>query len=148
MKKTLFITVAAFLLGLSAPVKAQDCDAIVAPLITIRNLDDSYPAEKLAHYCQISQNSFYFTEQIPDDAVAYNLREVTNSLTGENIPKNFVVDLNTFSYWGYNFIQFQAKHQHQTIYFRLGSNNTYPYLAVRPREEAHARTDYPERYKD
>ena len=39
MKKVLIITAAIFMLGLLNPVKAQDCEAIVGPYLTIRGLD-------------------------------------------------------------------------------------------------------------
>lgn len=149
MKKALIITAAIFMLGLLNPLQAQDCDAIVGPYLTIRGLDStSYPIEKIEYFCRVSQNAFYLTNEVPEDAVVYNLRDLTNRITGQKISRDFVVDLNTLSLWEYNFLQFQVEHKNVTIYFRLGPKNTARFLAVRNYGEALDRTDFPERFKD
>lgn len=149
MKKALILTATIFMLGLFNPVKAQDCDAIVGPLLQERGLTkDTYPIEKIEHFCQVSQNSFYLTDQTPEGAVIYDLSDLTNKFTNRKIPHNFVVDLNTLSLWEYNFLEFQVRHSGVTIYYRLGQNNSAQYLAVRYYGEALERTNYPERYKD
>ena len=149
MKKALIITAALFMLGLLNPVKAQDCDAIVGPYLASRGLDsNNYPIEKIEYFCRVSQNSFYLVNEVPEGAVVYNLHVLTNKITGQRIPRDFVVDLNTLSLWEYDFLKFQVEHKNVTIYFRLGPKNTARYLAVRNYGEALDRTNFPERIKD
>lgn len=149
MKKVLIITAAIFMLGLLNPVKAQDCEAIVGPYLTIRGLDrESYPIEKFEYFCQVSRNAFYLVNEVPEGAPVYNIRELTNNLTGKHISRDFVVNLNTLSFWEYNFMHFQVSHPYVTIYYRLGPNNTAQYLAVRYYGEALERTNNPDSYKD
>ena len=149
MKKILIITAIIFMVGLLNPAKAQDCEAIVGPYLTIRGLDpQSYPIEKQEYFCQVSRNTFYLVDEVPEGAPVYNIREVTNRLTGKKVSRDFVVDLNTLSFWEYDFMNFQVSHPYVTIYYRLGSNNTAQYLDVRNYGEALERTNFPERFKD
>ena len=57
------------------------------------------------------------------------------------------LDLNTFSYYTYNFDHFQGLDPRRTIYFDLDGNGRH-FLAVRRYEEALDRTANPEKYKD
>ena len=147
MKKALIITAALFMLGLANPIKAQDCEAIIDPYLTTRGFDPAtYPADKMDYFCRVSQNAFYMVNTLPNDAIVYNLHDVTDKISGKKIPKNFIVDLTTFSFWGYNFMDFQVRHKNATIYYRLSPNNSARYLAVRNYGEALERTNFPERF--
>ena len=149
MKKIIFTVLAVIVLGLTNMSQAQDCRAIVRPMYILRQIDSTtYPAEKEAYFCQISQNAFYLTQQVPSGATVYNLSELTNTITGERLSQNFEVDLNTLSYWQYDFYRFEPQGKGQTVYFRIGRRTNHQYLAVRPYNEAQARVDYPELYKD
>lgn len=147
MKRVFLATIALVLLGFGKSLMAQDCRTIVEPLIIQRGIDtNTYPAEKLDIFCQISANQFYLTEQAPEGALVFDLTELQDVLTGQHIAADFVPDLSTFSYYRYNFLKFQAKDLDHTIYFRIGKKSNHTYLAVRSVWEAKERTYYPERY--
>jgi len=149
MKKIIFTTLIVFTMGWAGKIQAQDCNAIVRPLIILRNIDTNYyPAEKLAQYCIFSQCAFFITNQVPSDAIVNEITSLSNSVTGERVPQDFVADLNTISYWGYNFFEFRPRGYQQPIYFRMGSGSSVQYLGVRSYDEAMARSTEPERFKD
>lgn len=146
MKKIILTAIALVMLACTN-VMAQDCKTIVEPLIIMRDLDtNTYPAEKLDLFCQISANQFYMTNEVPKNAKVFNITQLRNVLTGENIPEDFVVDLNTLSYYRYNFLDFQVQDFEHTIYFQVGRKSDKTYLAVRSVVEAKMRTYYPENY--
>ena len=153
MKRIIFAVIAVVALGWANTSQAQDCDAIVGPFYTLNGIDpNDYPVEKGEMYCLISQNAFYITTQVPNGSYVFDLRDLSSTLTGEKIASNFEVDLNTLSYWAYNFEAFRPySDPHKpgvTIYFRIGKKSDHRFLAVRPYGEAMARALHPEEFKD
>lgn len=149
MKKIIIAAIAILAIGLTNQSKAQDCRSIVGPLIVLRGIDtNTYPAEKLDNYCQFSQNAFFITNQPPANAIVHDISELTNTVTGERVNQDFIADLNTISYWGYNFYNFRPRGEEGPIYFRMGRGRAVQYLAVRSYNEAMARTTHPEEFKD
>ena len=149
MKKVILLIIAVVSFGWTAFAQTgKDCNAILRPFYAQRGLSpDTYPAEKSEHFCNFSTNSFYFVDQLPHGAVFFSFSVLTNLMTGEKAPANTRVDLNTFSYFTYDFPTFQGQFPYKTIYFELVGND-HRYLAVRPYGEAIDRTEYPEKYKD
>ena len=149
MKKIIFTLLVVFTLGLTNMVQAQDCRAIVRPLVILRGIDTSwYPAEKLEFFCQFSQNALFTVQSVPEGAIVHNIGEVTDLLTRQKAPQNMVADLNTLSYWQYDFDEFRPRDYKQPIYFRMGGEGSSQYLGVRCNNEAMARTNHPEEFKD
>ncbi len=149
MKKIILSFIVVVVFGATNMASAQDCSAIVRPLCIQRNIDTStYPAEKLELFCSYSRNIFFFTQQVPEGANVHDIWELTDYMTGEKLPRTFVPDLNTFSYWGYNFEQFRPNSSMEYVYFRMGEGSETQYLGVRPYGEAQYRTHYPEKYKN
>lgn len=132
MKKTVFTLLTLAMMLVCGEVMAQDCDAIIAPLAQRRGLTpENYNAEKLMYFCVRARSFFYFTDNAPEGAKVFNLSEVVNNETQEPIPANFIPDLNTFSYYAYNFEQLQIQFNYQTLFFRLPRGAEYKYLACR-----------------
>ena len=149
MRKIIFTALIVFALGWAEKIQAQDCDAIVRPLCIQRNLDPSiYPAEKLAQYCLFSRCAFFITNQVPREAIVNDISDLTNTITHEKVRQDFVADLNSISYWGYNFNEFRPRGYERPIYFRMGKGRTAQYLGVRSYNEAMARSTHPEQFKD
>lgn len=148
MKKIIFTVIVLFAIGWTNMGRAQDCRAIVRPFYIQMQIDSTtYPAEKEAYFCHISQNMFFITEQVPSGSTVYNLSELTNTLTNQKVDQNYEIDLNTLSYWGYDFYRFRPQGKGEIVYFRLGKRSDHRYLAMRPYQEAQARVDYPELYQ-
>lgn len=149
MKKIIFILTAMVMLGWANAGLAQDCQEILRAYYATTGKDpDTYPEGKADYFCKLSYNSFYFAQQAPQGAPVYYLNELTNNITGKKMKRGAVIDLNTLSYYEYNFIDFQARYPDQEIYFRLEGENSYPYLVMRTFQDAHTRTLSPENYKD
>ena len=147
MKKIVLTVLMIVLAGIAASVNAQDCEAIVRPYFQANNINpDDLVAEKYEWRCQFSYNAFYITSQVPEGATVFNFSELTDLVTKEHPSGNITIDLNTFSYWQYDFVEFQVQDYHKTIYFRTGSRST-PYLALRCWDEIYDRTNHPEYYK-
>ena len=140
MKKML-LTVSLLLAGIV--VQAQDCEALVLPCFNNdRNALANYPAEKLLYRCLLAQSAFYESDSIPTGAHLFDISEVQVIHDGSHLSASFVVDLNTLSYYGYNFkwFQFQAGDCDQVVCFRTPSS-THPYLVLRPVNEMYTITD-------
>lgn len=147
MKKAIFTTFAIILMGWASQAKAQDCDAILQPLYALLGTTaETYPEDKAAERCLFSQNSFYLTNDLPHGATIFRLTELTDKLTGQKVADDFTVDLNTFSYYQYNFYDFQRQDFNRTIYFQIGPRSRHEYLAVRSFNEALDRTTHPEQF--
>ena len=147
MKKTVFIALTTVLFLAGNRLCAQDCEAIVAPYLSLGHIDRAeYPQPKFEWRCNFSHNSFFVVDEVPQGATVFSISELRNLLTDKNLPANYVVNLETFSYWGYNFIDFQAQDYHRTIYFST-PGSSHRYLAVRCWDEAYDRTEFPENYK-
>ena len=149
MKKIILTALVVLALGWADRVQAQDCNAIVRPLCILRDIDtNTYPAEKLQIFCHYSQCAFFITQQLPERAVVNDISVLTNTITGEKVSRNFVADLNTISFWGYDFDKFRPHGWEGPIYFRMGRGSTTQYLGVRTYSEAMARSTHPEQFKD
>lgn len=139
MKKVVFIGVM-ILLVIGGKAKAQDCASIVLPRY---NYDSSVlermAPEKLSWYCNFSHNTFFETNTVPNGAVVYNLSDVFEYSTGQNLTDNFVVDLTTLSLYRYSFNQLQKAKKDETVYVRT-PNSRYNYLGIRSYEDAHRMT--------
>ena len=137
MKKILFAAIAIVMLTLQTRVMGQDCDAIVAPFLQQRGFSaDTYPADKFEYRCHFSQNTFYFCDQVPSNAQVFDLNELTDLTSDQKVESNMLIDLNTLSYYRYNWSTFQARDNMHHIYFRLGFRNGHRYLALRTPGEA------------
>ena len=148
MKKIIFTVIVLFAMGWANMSQAQDCRAIVRPFYIQTGTDSTtYPIEKEEHLCLLSQNALFLTQQVPSGATVYDLSELTNIITDEKLAQNAEIDLNTFSYWGYDFYRFRPQGKGTTVYFRIGSRSDHRYLGVRSYGEALARTDHPEQFE-
>lgn len=124
MKKFLLFVMLAMGFSMSY---AQDCEVIMLPYFgnNVQKLQ-SYPAEKLAIRCAFARFSFTVADELGDEAYLYDISEVKNRFSGENLPADYKVNLDSLSYYGYNFDWFQGQHPYQTVYFRTpGSEHRY-----------------------
>ena len=146
MKKILLAAVA-IMMFCGGSLRAQDCQAVLLPMVNFnaKHLAE-YPAEKAAWYCNFSHNAFFFAESVPEGARVFSITELTDVNTGNHPAADIVIDLNTFSFYAYDFTNFQHLDYHRTIYFET-SNTTHKFLAVRAWDEIYDRTEHPERYK-
>lgn len=148
MKKVLYIAVMIAMIGIGSQVCAQNRTEIVRPYLEFRNIPPSeYPQEKYDWRYNFSVNSFYMCDTVPEGAKVFSISVLTNYITKQHPAENYVVDLNVFSYWAWDFINFQKEDYFNTIYFDT-HNATNRYLAVRSWEEAYDRTERPDRYKN
>lgn len=114
-------------------LSAQDCNAIVLPLV---NNDASrlahYPADKLAYRCAFSQLSFEVTDILAEGAAVHDISEVKDVLTGVMLDRNVQIDLSVLSYYRYDFNRFQGMHADEYVYFHTpGSEHRYLVLVPR-----------------
>ncbi|MCQ2273689.1 MAG: hypothetical protein MJZ86_02725 [Bacteroidales bacterium] len=138
MKKIALLTVILFTFVGGGKALAQDCDAILAPFFQLNNMNkDDYPAEKAAWFCILSQNSFYLSTTAPREAHVYDLTDLTDLTTGEKVSSDFVPDLNTLSYYRYNFSHFRHMSGDRACYFRYGRRSDHTYLVLRETNEAY-----------
>ena len=150
MKKIVLTIATVLLLGVTANAQStqRDCNAILQDYFAVsKNNPDTYPADKAEWRCKFSANAFYLTNDVPNGSTTFLFSQLTNLVTGVHPSDSTVIDLNTFSFYTYNFHDFQAKDYYRTIYFEL-KGGPYRYLAVRSWGEMFGRTDYPEQYKD
>lgn len=150
MKKVIFIAIATVLLGMSANAQSgRDCEKVMEPFFAVRGHNPAdYPADKIEYWCTFSENAFYFVDRLPHNVFVFDFSVLTNMVTGQKAAADTPVDLNTFSYFSYDFINFQVKDYHRTIYFELHGNQPHKYLALRCHDEIMDRTNNPEKYKD
>ena len=149
MKKIVITAVTVLLLGTAANAQNnRDCNAILRDYFAVSGHNpETYPPDKAEYRCQFSANSFYLTDDAPDGYIIFQFTELTNLLTGAHPAPVTTLDLNTFSYYTYNFDHFQGLDPRRTIYFDLDGNGRH-FLAVRRYEEALDRTANPQNYKD
>ena len=130
------ITVIAALLLCTAGLKAQECDAIMLPYFhNNRARMEEYKAkapDKFDYRCTYARAAFYESDTIPAGVDVFCISEVKNVFTGESLPTNFVVNLNTLSYYSYDFSGIQMRHpsgSREACFSTPGS--AHPYLVLR-----------------
>lgn len=112
-------------------LKAQDCEALVLPYFNNdRGAMSQCPADKIQYYCFVAKAAFYESDTVPAGAEMHNISEVKDIKGSNHLSQNFVVDMNTLSYFAYNFEQFQLRDIHKTICFYTPSSK-HPYLVLR-----------------
>ena len=134
MKKML-LTVSLLLAGIV--VQAQDCEALVLPCFNNdRNALANYPAEKLLYRCLLAQSAFYESDTIPAGAEVMDISNVVEYATGKKLSSNIVIDLNTFSFYAYNFAEIQVRHNSVTERTCFATpRSKHPYLVLRSANE-------------
>ena len=111
---------------------AQDCESLVRPKFDgTPGVYDQLPQQKIQHYCNFAHNAFYWSDTLPQNAVTYNISDVRSKSSGQHLPQNTSIDLRSFSYYAYDFEDFQHRHYHDHIYFKVGSGTGIRYLALR-----------------
>ena len=109
-------------------LKAQDCEAIMLPYFN-GNMDrlEEYrfnAPEKFMYRCVFAQAAFYESDTVPAGAEVIDISKVVEYSTGKKLSRNVVVDLNTFSFYAYNFGEFQVRNNsltEQTCFSTPGS---------------------------
>lgn len=122
-------------------VNAQNCDEIVLPHVNYdRAKLEQMPKDKVQWYCNFSRNSFFVTNDVPAGSVVHDIRDVVYKKTGAKIGEGFVVNLESLSYYAYNFSEFQYQNYEKTIYFHT-PGSTYKYLGLYSINETHRRVN-------
>lgn len=133
MKRVILFALA--ILPLLSQLKAQNCEALVAPHFNYNiNLMERAPQEKLNYLCHYAQSAFFETDKLPEGALVFNFSDLTATLDGRHPSADYVFDATTLSYYAYNFIDFQVQDLNNTIYFRTPSSR-HAYLGVRSVQE-------------
>lgn len=114
-------------------LSAQDCNAIVLPLVNndVQRLNQ-YPSDKLAYRCAFSQCSFEVADVLDETAPLHEISEVKDIFTGEFLSPSVQIDLNVLSYYRYDFNRFQVIHADEPVYFRTAGSD-HPYLVLVPK---------------
>lgn len=147
MKKIILPVLTAVLFVAGSHLRAQDCEAIVAPYLQLNNIQRAdYPEPKFEWRCNFSHNTFFVADEVPTGATVFSITALTNLITDQHLTASFVVDLDKISYWAYDFINFQAQDYHRTIYFET-PQSSHRYLGVRCWDEAYDRTEFPQNHK-
>ena len=134
MKKLVVFT-ALFMAAFGA--YAQDCEAIMLPFFkgNMEKLNNhrNIAPDKFEWRCTYATAAFIESDTIPTGLAVYNISEVRSLATGETLPENFVVDLNTLSYYAYNFYEgFQAHHYYGNVTYCFSTpSSAHPYLVLR-----------------
>lgn len=133
MKKVAMLTVM-FIMAIGA--KAQDCEVLVLPYFNndraaMEEYARNYP-EKFAFRCIYARSAFYESDTIPAGAEVIGIEKVRNVFTGKFLDRSYVVDLNTLSFYAYNFkdIQLGYTSTSQVICFTTPAS-AHPYLVLR-----------------
>lgn len=149
MKKIVLTLLVVLAFGWTSQAQERNCRAVLYPLYILEGVDSTYlPEDKAEDYCDFSRCAFFITNEVPSDAIVHNITELTDRITGKKVPDGFVADLNTISYWGYDYDTFRPRRYEQPIYFRMGSGKNVQYLGVRGYRETMSRHTYPEQFKD
>ncbi len=128
----------------SLDVQAQDCEYIVGAKYNFNeNALALLTPAKLDYYCRFSRNNFYVVNEVPQGATVYSISVVKNNKTQENLTTDFVVILDSLSYYLYNFSHYQSIKPGETVYFST-PNSEYPYLALRSYIDARNMTGEPD----
>ena len=141
MKKAILIVMLVLAVAMSANAQTRDCRQIVLPHVAYNQaVLDAMPQEKVSWYCRFSANAFFEADTLPTGAAVYDISALTSVQSGNTLSQSFVVDLETLSYYAYNFWDFQGLNPEQTVYFRTPSSR-HPYLGVYSVQETFIRTD-------
>ena len=130
MKK---IVLAATLMLAFAGLQAQDCEALILPKFqNNREYMERCPTDKQMYYCYVARSAFYESDTIPAGAVVKEIGEVREMWGQGYLPKDYVVNLNTLSYFGYNFewLQLESRDSWTVLCFRTPAS-AHPYLVLR-----------------
>lgn len=141
MKQVKLIIAAALLLMGSAQLKAQDCKALTLPFFNYdTEAQQNYPFGKLMWRCAYAQSAFYTVDELPAGVQALNISQVVDKKTGRNLDAAIDIDLSTFSYYAYNFSEFQSRNFNNEIYFATPGSK-FAYLVVRTINDMYLRAD-------
>ena len=125
----------------SVSLCAQNCDEIVLPHVNYdRAKLEQMPKDKVQWYCNFSRNSFFVTNDVSAGSVVHDIRDVVYKKTGAKIGEGFVVNLESLSYYAYNFSEFQYQNYEKTIYFHTPGSK-YKYLGLYSINETHRRVN-------
>ena len=134
-----------FLLGMfvvtASMASAQNCAALLEPYFGSAEKTAQFAQEnpeKFDYHCCRARAAFYESDVVPEGAILRSITEVRNRITGESLPADFVVNLNTLSYYAYNFYEgFQAQHYYGNVTYCFSTPaSTHPYLVLRSIDDA------------
>ena len=117
-------------------LKAQDCESLVLPYFNNdRAKMESYMQqvpEKFQFRCAYARSAFYESDTIPTGAEVLSINVVQDAFTGSPLSENHVVNLETLSYYAYNFLALQTQYPSadQVICFTTPAS-AHPYLILR-----------------
>lgn len=141
--KKLMISALLLLGGINILSAQSNCETLVLPYFHYDTAQmATYPAAKMAYRCAYAQAAFYESDTIPTGAILHDISEVREAYGTNYLPQTFVVDLNTLSYYAYNFKSFQLQFTEcdKVICFSTPSS-THPYLVMRSLVEMGQRAD-------
>ena len=121
-------------------VKAQDCDALMLPYFhnDVLRMSDykAIAPEKFDWRCAYARSAFYESDTVPAGADVFQISEVKSIFSNEYLGQNYVVNLETLSYYAYNFIDFQRSYYrgNKVLCFATPSS-AHPYLILNSLEE-------------
>lgn len=126
MKKLFYIGVM-MCLGMTSGAFAQDCEYILLPKFGNDYLKlVTYPTSKLDYFCRLSSNSLFVTDEVPQGATVYDITVLKDVQTGQNLPSNFRVNLDSLSLYAYDFARYRVVNESESVYFRTpGSEHQY-----------------------
>ena len=135
-KRVLFAMV---LLGASFGLKAQDCNAIMLPYFggdadRMANYMAVAP-EKFEYRCVYASNAFYEADAVPADAEVLPISIVQSRFSEDRLSDDIVVDINTFSYYAYNFNALQMSYSDDKVLCFSTPSSAHPYLVLRSLHE-------------
>ena len=141
MKRTIILSVLCMMAF--GGLRAQNCEAIMLPFFGgNEKLMQECPAPKLEWRCKYSQNAFYVSDQVPEGAVLRSLTELTDKSTGKRLTEDFVVDLETLSYYAYNFLDLQCEYTgDKTVICFPTPKSEHPYLVLRSTHDTFTLTE-------
>ncbi len=130
MKKAIFIGLF-IMTTLFGSAYAQDCEYIVAGKYHYNmELVQQLPRAKVDYHCRFSRNNLFVTNEVPRGAKVYSITELKNQYTGDYLPSSFVVNLDSISYYAYDFAKFQDFRYNESVYFSTPGSQ-YHYLGLR-----------------
>lgn len=149
MKKILIFFATALMMMVAFDVEAQSAGADNEEYLLCKHCQqvamDRYrmnelgnmPPYKVAYWCSFSKETFFEADEVPEGASVYDLTEVVGYRNNEHFPADYVVNLDSMNYFGYNFDEFQKIQINwdKTIYFRTPASQ-HPYLGVKSYSEA------------